>query len=134
MLRYLLMALVVLAVAGYLFYVYKKLGKKAMLAEIRKGLYAGMLTTEKKCGPNAGDKKFAFLIAHLYDFVAPELLKKFISGDEVKLFVQKEYDKYYAVAKDYLDDGQVNGSVNTAPPEAPKEINPTGQVTNTEKL
>lgn len=118
MLRYLLIALVVLAVVGYLFYIYKKQGKAAMLTKIREGLYKGMLTAEKKFGPNAGDKKFAFLMTNLYDFVAPEIVKKFISNDEVGTFVQKEYDKYYGVAKDYLDDGQVNSSVNTTPTEA----------------
>ncbi|MDI6617909.1 MAG: hypothetical protein QME45_04415 [Clostridiales bacterium] len=108
--KYVLIAILVVAVVVYLYIVYRKQGKAAVLATIREAIYKLMLTAEKKFGKEAGEQKLSFVLTALYDYIAPDIVRKFISDEDLKSYIQKLYDEYYVKAKDYLDDGKINGS------------------------
>lgn len=112
--KYLFLLIVLVAIVIYLFYIYKKQGKDAVLATIREAVYKLMLTAEKKYGRNTGEQKLSFVLTALYDYVAPDIIRKFLTDDELKGYIQKLYDKYYDKAKDYLDDGKINDSIPPA--------------------
>jgi hypothetical protein len=89
---------------------------------------------EEKYGPKTGPKKMAEAVTLFYKYIMPDNFEKLLPGTTLGKFLQDTFDNGYGKIKDLLDDGFINGSVKTAVQEAPKVINPTGQITNIEKL
>jgi hypothetical protein len=64
-----------------------------------------MLRAEKVFAAVNGKEKFDLVLTELYDRIPP-ILKLFVTKESLAVWLQAWYD----LAKDWLDDGQVNGS------------------------
>lgn len=111
---YFLIAIIVLLLAVLVFHVvktYREKGKEAAIAEMREVAYQLFLKAEKLYGRDTGKSKMEWVIGQFYRLIAPGWLSKFLSETTVTDYLQSMYDEYYVKFKDYLDDGQINGSV-----------------------
>ena len=111
---YFLIAIIVLLLAVLVFHVvktYREKGKEAAIAEMREVAYQLFLKAEKLYGRDAGKSKMEWVIGQFYRLIAPGWLSKFLPETTVTDYLQSMYDEYYVKFKDYLDDGQINGSV-----------------------
>lgn len=73
--------------------------------QIRQLAYQLMLRAEKVFTSINGQEKFAVVLTELYDRIPP-WVKLFVSRKDLEVLLQRWYDS----AKDWLDDGKVNGS------------------------
>jgi hypothetical protein len=103
--------LILLVLFGIRFYrTYKEKGEKAAVAEMREVAYSLFLKAEKLFGRDMGKSKMQWVIGQFYRLIAPGWLAKLLPETTIQDFLQGIYDDYYYRLKDYLDDGQVNGS------------------------
>ena len=84
--------------------VYLAIAKK--WTEVREIAYKMMLLAERTFSEADGTIKYDFVVRIVYKYL-PAWLKLFVSEDYLKASVQK----WYSMAKDYLDDGSINHSV-----------------------
>lgn len=75
-------------------------------AKIRSVAYALMLQAERILTTSPGKEKFEAVFNELYSRI-PKWIRLFVSQQTLK----EELQKWYDLAKDYLDDTKVNGSV-----------------------
>lgn len=94
---------VTLGFAGYIFYLYKKQGKKAALTELREKVYKAMLIAEKKFDVN--EEKFEWVAKKIF-LLLPDTAKVIIEEETIEDFIQNCYNKMM----DGLDDGKFNDS------------------------
>jgi hypothetical protein len=122
---YLLIAFIVVLAALFIWHyinVYKTQGKEAAMKELRELAYQLMLGAEKLFGRDMGKSKMEWCINQFYRQIAPGWLAKMLPENTVEEFLQKVYDDYYNKLKDYLDDGQVNGSILYGSPEPSPDV------------
>ena len=74
--------------------------------KLREQAYALMLSAERVFGDGEGKKKFEAVFQRLYYNLIPPWLRLFVPPESIRDKLQE----WYNLAKDYLDDGQVNGS------------------------
>ena len=79
--------------------------------QIRQLAYQLMLRAEKVFTGINGQEKFAVVLTELYDRIPP-WLKLFVTRRDLEVMMQRWYD----AAKDWLDDGQINGSTPASTP------------------
>jgi hypothetical protein len=111
--NYLLIALVILLIVGitaYIIWTYKTKGKDAAMNELREIAYQLFLKAEKIFGRDMGKSKMQWVVGQFYRLIAPGWMAKLLPETTVQEFLQDAYYDYYYRLKDYLDDGQVNGS------------------------
>jgi hypothetical protein len=89
---------------------YKEQGKEAVLADLREQAYALFLKAEEKYGAKTGPDKMAYAIKLFYEYVMPDNFEKLLPGTTVESFLQGVFDNGYAKLRDFLDDGEVNGT------------------------
>ena len=95
--------MIVLAVLVVGYFVYLAITKQ--WTKLRAAAYALMLAVEKIYEKNEGPRKFEVVLRELYD-IMPVWLSIILPDAKIREILQSWYDK----AKDYLDDGNVNGS------------------------
>lgn len=86
--------------------VYKAKGKEAALQKLREQAYKLMLAAEKRYGQGTGNFKFNYVVEKLYPRL-PRSMLKILSKEDVEVYVQEWYNK----AKDYLDNGENDNSI-----------------------
>jgi len=74
--------------------------------KVREFAYQAMLLAERVFGDQDGKIKFDFVVRIVYKYLPP-WLKTFVTEDKLNQLIQQWYD----LAKDFLDDGQINSSV-----------------------
>jgi hypothetical protein len=79
--------------------------------KLRMQAYGLMLAAERIFADNEGRKKFAAVFEKLYFNLIPPWFRLFVSPDSVKAKLQE----WYNIAKDYLDDGNINDSISEKP-------------------
>lgn len=102
----LLIALIIGALAVITYLVVTK-----QWTQIRQLAYQLMLRAEKVFTGINGPEKFAVVLTELYDRIPP-WLKLFITRRDLEVMMQRWYD----AAKDWLDDGTINGSTTASAP------------------
>lgn len=103
------MVAIAIVFTGYVIFTYKTKGKKEALKKLRETAYQLMLIAEKKFGTDTGKgaEKFDYVIERIYKLL-PETVSFFISEKTFKEYIQIVYED----AKDLLDDGVQNDSIN----------------------
>jgi len=76
---------------------------------LRSIAYALMLQAERVFSAGEGKKKFEIVFDRLYNYLLPVWFRIFISPDEMRRILQG----WYELAKDYLDDGEINNSLSS---------------------
>jgi hypothetical protein len=100
--------LIALAVVGYEIYliITKQWGK------LREQAYAMMLTAERVFGDGEGQAKFEAVFRELYFNLIPPWVRLFVPPESIR----EKLQEWYNLAKDYLQDGKINGNeTNTSP-------------------
>lgn len=95
---------IVFAVLLLLFFIVATLSKK-----IRRKAYKYFLYAEDIFDEDNGENKMDYVLTNLYDYL-PSVLKIFITPKILKKIVQKFFEE----VSDFLDDGKLNNSENTA--------------------
>ena len=107
--------LLCMAVFFYVFY----LAWNKRWDELRKLAYKLILQAEKGIsGSKKGQQRFASVLGELYTLI-PGWLQFFVSEDSLK----EKLQDWFNDVKDYLDDGKINGSTETKPPDIIKNNN-----------
>lgn len=94
--------LIVIAALAYMIY----LGITKQWTKIRELAYRVMLLAERNFSDEEGKLKFNFVVDIVYRYI-PVWLRIFIKESDIRNLIQK----WYEMAKDFLDDGQINDSV-----------------------
>lgn len=97
---------VILVVAAFVAYVIHLILTKQW-TKLRMQAYALMLSAEKVYTDAYGTGKFNTVFQKMYYTVIPAWLRVFITED----MFRKKLQEWYDLAKDMLDDGQMNDSV-----------------------
>lgn len=95
--------LIVLAVVIYILF----LSVTKQWTRVREFAYQLMLLAEKTFRDGEGELKFNFVVTMVYRYI-PIWLKVFVKEEDIKKLIEK----WYQLAKDYLDDGEINNSIN----------------------
>ncbi len=97
--------LVLVALAGIAVYIiYLTITKQ--WTKVREFAYQVMLLAERTFSEQDGKIKFDFVVRIVYKYL-PSWFKIFFTEDHLRKLIQEWYD----IAKDFLDDGQINSSV-----------------------
>ncbi|NLX64455.1 MAG: hypothetical protein GX022_06760 [Clostridiaceae bacterium] len=96
--------LLLVLIGGTAIIIYLTITKQWLKA--REFAYQAMLLAERTFGDQDGRIKFDFVVRIVYKYL-PAWLKTFITEEKLQQLIQQWYD----LAKDFLDDGQVNSSV-----------------------
>jgi hypothetical protein len=75
--------------------------------KLREQAYALMLSAERLYGDDAGKEKFEAVFQSLYFTLIPAWLRPFVTEDAMR----KKLQEWYELAKDFLDDGEINESI-----------------------
>lgn len=96
-----LIILIIFIVLAYIIYlsVNKRWGK------VREFAYRVMLLAERTFSNDDGQLKFEFVVRIVYKSM-PLWLQLFVSKENIKKFIES----WYEIAKDFLDDGELNTS------------------------
>jgi len=84
--------------------------KNKNLEEVRRHCYHLFLHAEIIFGSGKGQEKFDYVVEKAYDLL-PKWLKTFVGKKEFSELVQDWFDYITLLAKDYLDNGVVDNSV-----------------------
>jgi len=76
--------------------------------KLREQAYALMLAAERIFADGEGQKKFEAVFEKLYFDLVPAWLRLFVSPRSIR----EKLQKWYTLAKDYLDNGKVDNSQN----------------------
>lgn len=109
-----ILAVIIVALALYAVNLrkkYKEQGKEAVLADLRETAYQLFLAAEEKYGAKTGPDKMAYAIAQFYKYIVPDGIEKLLPGTTIEKFLQDTFDNGYKTLKDFLDDGEINGTV-----------------------
>ena len=79
--------------------------------KLREQAYGLMLQAERIFADNEGQKKFDAVFERLYFDLVPAWLRLFVSPRSIR----EKLQEWYILAKDYLDNGVVDGSLPTPP-------------------
>jgi hypothetical protein len=74
--------------------------------KLREQAYALMLSAERLYASDEGIKKFEAVFEKLYYNLIPPWLRMFVTPESIR----EKLQEWYNLAKDYLDDGSVNGT------------------------
>lgn len=96
--------IVLLLVAFVGFDIYLAITKQ--WGKLREQAYALMLQAERVFADGEGKKKFDAVFDKLYFNLIPAWLRRFVSPESIR----EKLQKWYTLAKDYLDDGTINNS------------------------
>lgn len=96
--------LIGLVIIGYLVYT-------RQWDRLRGMAYQLMLRAEKILSEGVGAEKFALVFTELYNRIPP-WFRLFVTREDLEVLLQRWYD----AAKDWLDDGQINGSTPVSAP------------------
>lgn len=94
--------LIVLAAVVYILF----LSVTKQWTKVREFAYQLMLLAEKNFQDGEGELKFNFVVTMVYRYI-PVWLKIFVKEEDIKKLIEK----WYQLAKDYLDDGEINNSI-----------------------
>lgn len=97
---------VLLLIALFLIVVFKRRGKEAALTKAREIAYGLMLQAEKRFGPGDGPVKMDWVANTIWPLLPKTAQFVLTQGMLTELL-----EDVYATAKDLLDDGQMNDSV-----------------------
>lgn len=75
-------ACVILALLGYLIYIYVSRGRKAALSDLRETIYMLLLVAERKFGDKEEQKKEQWVLDKTYELM-PAVLRKLITENEL---------------------------------------------------
>ena len=99
------MLILVLFLAAYLFWVFKKKGKESAFEQARAIALGLMIQAEKKYGTEDGALKMGWVVTRFYPALPPTARIIFREED-----ITKFLEEAYKTSKDYIDDGHINGS------------------------
>lgn len=81
--------------------------------KLREQAYALMLQAERIFADGEGKQKFEVVFERFYFDLIPAWLRLFVSPRSIR----EKLQEWYTLAKDYLDNGVIDGSLPSKPPD-----------------